>query len=99
MKPTWTTKQLQTAFLEAFDLTGGVTALVAWYFSRPEHRSKFYEIMSRLIPRAIEGGAHPIKLEVTNMNELFDRMTQDELLKYAETGALPEWFETEKVEK
>jgi hypothetical protein len=28
----------------------------------------------------------------TNMNELFDRMTKEELDAYACNGALPEWF-------
>lgn len=28
----------------------------------------------------------------TNMNELFDRMTKDELDAYARDGSLPEWF-------
>ena len=30
--------------------------------------------------------------EHTNMNELFDRMTRDELEKYAKEGELPQWF-------
>jgi hypothetical protein len=31
--------------------------------------------------------------ETVNLNDLFDRMTRDEMLRYAETGSLPEWFE------
>jgi hypothetical protein len=30
----------------------------------------------------------------TNMNELFDRMTRQELDAYAQNGALPSWFST-----
>jgi hypothetical protein len=30
----------------------------------------------------------------TNMNELFDRMTKQELEAYARDGSLPEWFST-----
>ena len=32
------------------------------------------------------------RTETTSMNDLFDRMTSDELEEYAQTGALPEWF-------
>jgi hypothetical protein len=30
----------------------------------------------------------------TNMNELFDRMTREEMDAYARDGSLPEWFST-----
>ena len=30
--------------------------------------------------------------ETVNLNELFDRMTRDELEKYAQDGTLPKWF-------
>jgi isopentenyldiphosphate isomerase len=32
------------------------------------------------------------KIEQVNLNELFDRMTAQELETYAKTGDLPEWF-------
>jgi hypothetical protein len=31
--------------------------------------------------------------EHVNLNDLFDRMTQDELEAYAKDGTLPAWFE------
>jgi hypothetical protein len=31
--------------------------------------------------------------EHINLNELFDRMTRDEMVAYAESGTLPAWFE------
>jgi hypothetical protein len=31
--------------------------------------------------------------ERVDLNQLFDRMSQEELQKYAETGRLPDWFE------
>lgn len=31
--------------------------------------------------------------ETLNLNKLFDRMTREEMLVYAETGSLPAWFE------
>jgi hypothetical protein len=31
--------------------------------------------------------------ETVNLNELFDRMSRDEMIAYAETGSLPAWFE------
>ena len=31
--------------------------------------------------------------EQVDLNALFERMSKDELLKYAETGRLPDWFE------
>src|SRR5262249_20572106 len=31
--------------------------------------------------------------EHVNLNEMFERMTKDELEAYAKDGALPEWFE------
>jgi hypothetical protein len=31
--------------------------------------------------------------ETVNLNELFNRMSRDEMLHYAETGLLPSWFE------
>jgi hypothetical protein len=41
-----------------------------------------------------KGKMDPQQIHLTNMNELFERMTQDELLQYAESGQLPAWFET-----
>ena len=36
--------------------------------------------------------------ETVNLNDLFDRMTEDELEKYAQDGTLPDWFpETNRV--
>lgn len=32
------------------------------------------------------------RTETTSMNDLFDRMSNQELENYAQTGALPEWF-------
>jgi hypothetical protein len=32
------------------------------------------------------------RTETTSMNDLFDRMSMQELEAYAQTGALPEWF-------
>jgi hypothetical protein len=32
--------------------------------------------------------------ETVNLNELFDRMTQVELERYAQDGTLPDWFPT-----
>jgi hypothetical protein len=32
--------------------------------------------------------------EQVNLNELFERMTRDELAAYAREGALPDWFTT-----
>jgi hypothetical protein len=32
------------------------------------------------------------RTETTSMNDLFERMTSEELEEYALTGALPEWF-------
>ena len=34
------------------------------------------------------------RTETTSMNDLFDRMSTQELEAYARTGALPEWFRT-----
>ena len=34
------------------------------------------------------------RAETTNLNDLFDRMTFDELESYAREGTLPEWFLT-----
>lgn len=31
--------------------------------------------------------------ETTSMNDLFDRMSTEELEEYAQRGALPKWFE------
>jgi hypothetical protein len=30
--------------------------------------------------------------EVVSLNELFDRMTREELERYAQDGSLPDWF-------
>lgn len=32
------------------------------------------------------------RTERVDLNKLFERMTQDEMRRYAESGALPEWF-------
>jgi hypothetical protein len=32
------------------------------------------------------------RTETVSLNDLFDKMTADELESYAQTGALPEWF-------
>jgi len=34
------------------------------------------------------------RTETVSMNDLFDRMSTQELEAYAQTGALPEWFKT-----
>jgi hypothetical protein len=44
-----------------------------------------------------KGKMDPQQVHLTNMNELFERMTKDELLKYAETGELPVWFKMEET--
>jgi hypothetical protein len=44
-----------------------------------------------------KGKMDPQQVHLTNMNELFERMTKDELLKYAETGELPAWFKVEEI--
>jgi hypothetical protein len=36
------------------------------------------------------------RVEHTNLNELFDRMTPAELEEYARSGTLPEWFEVRR---
>jgi S-adenosylmethionine:diacylglycerol 3-amino-3-carboxypropyl transferase len=33
------------------------------------------------------------RTEAVNLNALFERMTADELQRYAEKGELPEWFQ------
>ena len=37
------------------------------------------------------------RTETVNLNALFERMTAEELEKYAKDGALPEWFSTNLI--
>lgn len=43
-----------------------------------------------------QGKMSPQQVHLTNMNELFERMTKEELLAYAEQGTLPAWFKVEE---
>jgi hypothetical protein len=44
-------------------------------------------------PKINAAGEWIDRTETTSMNDLFDRMNTQELENYAQTGALPEWFQ------
>ena len=71
------TVSMKAAFIEAFDLKGGVQGLLKWADSSPEAATKFYEICSRMIPAEITGphGA-PLALTFIERETLSDQIMQ-----------------------
>ena len=44
---------LKQAFLDAFELTGGVDALAAWIQANPRNRGMFYNLVTKLFPQEV----------------------------------------------
>lgn len=44
---------LKQAFLDAFELTGGVDGLVEWVKKSPANRQAFYNMVTRLFPQEV----------------------------------------------
>jgi len=45
---------MRDAFLEAFDRLGGVDALVAWAGRHDDNLGRFYQMLSKLLPREVD---------------------------------------------
>ena len=55
--------KIKLAFMEAFDLLGGVKGLVSWAKERPSNQSDFYRILASLLPKDIDLGVQDELLE------------------------------------
>ena len=77
--PNKTTLSVKQALVDAFDLMGGVPALVKWART---NQSEFYKLWCRLLPVQVTGAeGGPIKIETKHD---LSRLSIDELTRMAE---------------
>ena len=85
----------------AFDLLAKRQRNIRAALERIIEKADEVEVSAAVIVAAVQAyskinaaGQWVERAETTNLNDLFDRMTFDELEGYAREGTLPEWFLT-----
>jgi hypothetical protein len=85
----------------AFDLSAKRQRNIRAALERIIEKADEVEVTAAVIVAAVQAyskinaaGQWVERAETTNLNDLFDRMTFDELESYAREGTLPEWFLT-----
>lgn len=74
--PNKTTASIKGAFVEAFELLGGVPSLALW---AQENQTEFYKLAARLIPTEVAMTAEmkPLVIDIVNDDDIAAKLGND----------------------